>query len=111
MATRAAADQATRAVTDTAAQASRNVRVTLAKDPKLGPLLTIVAATVGAALSVSATNFRHADTRHRDMRKDIISDETMAAMPERAKEAGEGFLRSILYIPGYGDNFEQTDFV
>eukprot|EP00730_Choanoeca_flexa_P019690 TRINITY_DN9624_c0_g1_i4.p1 TRINITY_DN9624_c0_g1~~TRINITY_DN9624_c0_g1_i4.p1 ORF type:complete len:108 (+),score=21.95 TRINITY_DN9624_c0_g1_i4:267-590(+) len=91
------------------ASASRVAKNTIAKDPKLGPLLMVVSGTVGAALSVTAMNFSRAKTRSHDMRKDIVSDATLEQTKEAAEEAADRFLRSVVYMPGYSDNFEQTD--
>jgi hypothetical protein len=111
----------TEKVVQTTTAASRTAKQVLAKDPKLGPLLMLVAGTgekqpvchvesnsqpcptctVGAAMSVSFANFNRAKTRTRNMRKDIVSDATVEQTAEALAEARDEFIRSVIYMPGY----------
>lgn len=88
---------------------SHEMTRTLQKDPKIGPMMMCVVGGMGAAFAVGVTNYRHAHTRHHNMRKDVISDETLDKMPEAIKEVGDSLVRSVVYVPGYADNFEQID--
>eukprot|EP00045_Choanoeca_perplexa_P000180 m.13245 g.13245 ORF g.13245 m.13245 type:complete len:112 (-) comp10125_c0_seq1:104-439(-) len=99
----------TEKVLQSTATANRTAKQVIGKDPKLGPLLMVVAGTVGAAFSVSMMNFNRAKTRSHNMRKDIVSDSTLEQTAEALEEARDELIQSIVYMPGYADNFEQTD--
>ena len=72
--------------------------------------LTVVCClAVCGAVGASTMNFGRAESRKHDMETRVMTDNLLEHSFSNLASARDELIRSIVYIPGYADNFEQVD--